>query len=526
MEGSWGTAALLSFAAFSLLTPSALALGASGEFVSATPILLNGAVQMSSSDMGIATASPETYALDISRGFLRVTTATQHVLVTRDGVERRLGSERSAVEIDLSGATALLVPEDGFRAVLRAARASVSVSGHALDPETVRFPAHSDARIVTPSGIAFDARAGSDSLRAAFPAGASALEADGVAVSDGRFHVLLSQARVLVQRDDGVERIDVFRLVRNEAAPPTGLALLGEPLDASEGFQALAKTERFATLVVEEGRARLSGALLAYAEAPVYRVHGTGFFPGVTGTLSVAQRHELRGESLMAGGDFALEQDRHVGGNPRFRMQGEVSYLTIGDSPVALAAKGAPLAALALLAVLGYFWPLVRDSVGRGVLLPLYSHIRPGEALDNATRDRLYRLVKTDPGVSASDLSSRAGVSWGTTIYHLDVLEQQHMIVSLRDGRYRRYFENGGVHNGRKQAIAALKNPTSSLVARNILASPGVTQKALAASLNMSPQALHWHLCRLAEAGLIDRRRDGRCVRHFVSGDAAGPIVG
>ncbi|HVL47586.1 MAG TPA: winged helix-turn-helix transcriptional regulator [Candidatus Thermoplasmatota archaeon] len=167
----------------------------------------------------------------------------------------------------------------------------------------------------------------------------------------------------------------------------------------------------------------------------------------------------------------------------------------------------------AALAALAWAWPVLKHvAVAR-----FYAHVQPSEVFDNAVRERIFAHVKADPGVSATDLAKRAGVSWGTTIYHLEVLEQTRMVVSLRNGRYRRYFENGAGDAAKRTAVAVLRNDVTAKVAKALSAHPGLSQKEAARLVGLSPQALHWHINRLAGAGLLRRERDGRVVRHFMA---------
>ena len=165
-------------------------------------------------------------------------------------------------------------------------------------------------------------------------------------------------------------------------------------------------------------------------------------------------------------------------------------------------------------------WTSVKTWAFRLVALPivgLYARVGRAEVFENAVRERIFLAIKERPGLSASDLAKLAGVSWGTTIYHLEVLEQNRMVTSLRKGRHRRYVENGAQLVASKEVVAILQNPVTANVAKLVQLAPGMTQKDLAGALHMSPQALHWHLRRLAGAGVVRKQREGRVVRHFAS---------
>lgn len=195
----------------------------------------------------------------------------------------------------------------------------------------------------------------------------------------------------------------------------------------------------------------------------------------------------------------------------------ETQKAQVVDVPLANAAVVAA-AALTGAGLLAWAWTSVKAWGQKLLVLPaiaLYAKISRAEVFDNDVRERIFQTVRARPGIAATDLARTVGVSWGTTIYHLDVLEQNRMVTSLREGRHRRYFENGAQLDASKETVAILQNTVTAGVAARVKTAPGVTQKDLAHSLGMSPQALHWHLTRLVAAGLVRKEREGRVVRHF-----------
>lgn len=184
------------------------------------------------------------------------------------------------------------------------------------------------------------------------------------------------------------------------------------------------------------------------------------------------------------------------------------------EAPLATEAYAIAAATALALGALAWCWPSIKHLAGRVLVAPLFAHVGRAEVFENGVRERIFALVKSEPGISASELSAQSGVSWGTTIYHLDVLEQNRMVVSVKDGRYRRYFVNGAGAS-EKEVISALRNPVSARIAQHVKSVPGLSQKDLASQTGLSPQALHWHANRLLKAGVVTKIRDGRVVRFF-----------
>jgi predicted transcriptional regulator len=178
------------------------------------------------------------------------------------------------------------------------------------------------------------------------------------------------------------------------------------------------------------------------------------------------------------------------------------------------ATAAAAAVAFAGAGLLAYFWATIKKAIALP-LVALYAKISRAEVFENAVRERIFQAIRDHPGLSASDLAQRAGVAWGTTIYHLDVLEQTRMVTSLREGRHRRYFENGAQLSAAKETVAILQNPVTAQIAQTVQTMPGLTQKDLAQATGLTPQALHWHLLRLVKTGVVRKQREGRVVRHF-----------
>lgn len=234
---------------------------------------------------------------------------------------------------------------------------------------------------------------------------------------------------------------------------------------------------------------------------------------------------DVRVEQAGVAVDAALDL---AAGSHRAKTTAAVGEVATSSARAFVATPGAPAMAVAaaaftLAGALAYFWGTLKAWATRGLALPLvglYAKISRAEVFDNSVRERIFAAIRDNPGLSASDLARLANVSWGTTIYHLEVLEQTRMVSSLRKGRYRRYFENGAALATSKDAVAILRNPVTARVVDMLRARPGVTQKELAGATGMSPQALHWHLARLVETGLVRKEREGRVVRHFIAASA------
>ncbi len=159
-------------------------------------------------------------------------------------------------------------------------------------------------------------------------------------------------------------------------------------------------------------------------------------------------------------------------------------------------------------------------------LLPLYSHIRDDQILDDPNRAAIFTAIKGEPGVSTKDIADRLGLAWGTVTHHLAKLERRRFVVSKKYGKYRRYFVNGHAQGSPdKDAVAVLKVARTAEVAEFIRGHPGVNQKLVGERLGLSASTVLWHVKRLMSANLVEKVRDGKMVRYFAVIDSMAPAA-
>lgn len=186
------------------------------------------------------------------------------------------------------------------------------------------------------------------------------------------------------------------------------------------------------------------------------------------------------------------------------------SAATLAPAAIAVAAAatagGAPSAFSTL-------WDRLRRV---GWLAVLYSRIAKERLLDHGARERLLDAVRAHPGASLADLARMTDAPRNTITYHMRVLEREGLVSSRRQGRHRLFFAPGAIERrDQAEAVATLRHETSRAMALTVGAEPGLDQKALCARVGVSPSLAHWHADRLVTSGVLEKRRDGRCVRYY-----------
>jgi DNA-binding transcriptional ArsR family regulator len=154
---------------------------------------------------------------------------------------------------------------------------------------------------------------------------------------------------------------------------------------------------------------------------------------------------------------------------------------------------------------------------------PLFTRFEKDTVLGHPRREALYALILQQPGISLQALGDATGLSRTAVLHHLRLIEQQHLIVSIRKGRSRHYYENGGrFGHDQKDAYAVLQNGRSKEVAEAIRANPGILQKGLCQQLGIQPSIAHWHVRRLVDAKLVETIHSGRTVAYFPAAALTG----
>lgn len=161
--------------------------------------------------------------------------------------------------------------------------------------------------------------------------------------------------------------------------------------------------------------------------------------------------------------------------------------------------------ALALLAgALYYLWPKIKLAAGG-----LYSRIGPDDVLDNESRRRIHRLVKAEPGIHFREIKRRLDLGRGNLEHHLDKLVDNGILHAHSGQGYRCYFPEGRVDRRVAEVAEHLRsdNARTLLSKLSSVSDPSIRDLARRASIPESTAS--YHVGRLDEADLIDKRRTG-----------------
>lgn len=127
------------------------------------------------------------------------------------------------------------------------------------------------------------------------------------------------------------------------------------------------------------------------------------------------------------------------------------------------------------------------------------------DLLSVATRRLIFEAVGEHPGAHLRDIGRRCGMALGTTLYHLDRLEQGGLVASRRDGRYKRYFAGHELGRREKDVLSILRHDAPRRIVAALLGRAPQTQRELCDAIGISRSTLSFHVNRLVADGLVAR---------------------
>ncbi len=141
------------------------------------------------------------------------------------------------------------------------------------------------------------------------------------------------------------------------------------------------------------------------------------------------------------------------------------------------------------------------------MVLPLYARIKKHEVLDNKTRLAIHGLVVENPGMHYNEIIREFDLTNGVAAYHLDVLEREGFVRSVRDGTLRRFYSSSTkVPGGHKATPDQMRERILEMVNTN----PGINQKTIVDDLGIGRTLVGYHLKTLIDEGYIEAHKQGR----------------
>ena len=134
--------------------------------------------------------------------------------------------------------------------------------------------------------------------------------------------------------------------------------------------------------------------------------------------------------------------------------------------------------------------------------------------LNQTTRIQIYNFITNNPGINFRGICNSLTLPIGVVQYHLAVLMKGRLVSNRRDGRNKRYFESKKFSSIEMKIISVLRHETVRRILTILHDDESASHGKLAQRLNISSQALSWHMKQIKEEGLVTCLAEGNSIKY------------
>ena len=151
------------------------------------------------------------------------------------------------------------------------------------------------------------------------------------------------------------------------------------------------------------------------------------------------------------------------------------------------------------------------------LLLPLYTRLNREKVLDNELRGMIRGYICADPGIHFNELLHRLKLGNGAAVHHLQALEREGIIRSIRDGSLKRFYPG----EMRTVDMPLRLSGMQKLILQTVQRQEGLSQVRIAALLDASYLTVHRHIARMVGMGVLRLERHGMGTRCYLANGSA-----
>jgi predicted transcriptional regulator len=119
-------------------------------------------------------------------------------------------------------------------------------------------------------------------------------------------------------------------------------------------------------------------------------------------------------------------------------------------------------------------------------------------------RDRVVDEISTYPGIHLRELHRSIGCAMGALQYHLNNLESEGIIISVRNGNARHLFLNGYSSEDHVLRLAAFtRNPTIHSILQECVSNGRITQAELSRALSVDKSLVSYYVSGLVDSDIL-----------------------
>jgi predicted transcriptional regulator len=113
----------------------------------------------------------------------------------------------------------------------------------------------------------------------------------------------------------------------------------------------------------------------------------------------------------------------------------------------------------------------------------------------------------------------------GDVQYHVQRLERDNRVSSTRRGLYRFFYPSTLFGEKQRDVLGLLTLDTPRELLLHIIEKPDSGQDELARAVAVSQPTVSWHLKRLVDMGVVEKKQMGRTITYLVPSERAAEIA-
>ena len=137
------------------------------------------------------------------------------------------------------------------------------------------------------------------------------------------------------------------------------------------------------------------------------------------------------------------------------------------------------------------------------------------------TQERILDYVTQHPGTHLRLMCRELGLAMGDVQYHVQRLEREGRINSVRRGLYRFFYSSTLLGDRQRDLLSVLALETPRELLLSLVEKPNSSQDELARATRVSQPTVSWHLKRMIDMGILQKQQSGRGAAYVVAGGGA-----
>lgn len=142
----------------------------------------------------------------------------------------------------------------------------------------------------------------------------------------------------------------------------------------------------------------------------------------------------------------------------------------------------------------------------------------------SSLQENILLSIRENPGITQKQITDTVRCSRGSVCYHLHQLEKTGKIRKLHLGTTPQYYPSAELPSPdtliEQTILLLLSRKKSGRFLRTLYENPGITQKELAALLNIRPTTAHWYLHTYTKSRILSIEQNGRELHYSLTREA------